>query len=99
MNDALLTRRIYEYKYEVFHDLDFSSDDLCSQYKQLIKHGGLFPYGVVKYKTCECCCMWSEIHSESLWGIVEDSPESALIDYLLQQGHPYSELIEMGVAK
>lgn len=91
MNDPIISKHIGQYRYEVFPDLDYSiqheTDKACRKHiETLIESGDLTAYGVVKYKLCECCCMWSEIHSASLWGILCPNAEQALDEYIADHG-------------
>jgi len=81
----LLTKYDGAIRYEVFPDLDYhsSQDDFDPDYaleiQERIESGELTAYGVVKYKVCKCCCLWSE--TDSLWGMLHATPEQAFQEY------------------
>jgi len=89
LNQPLLSKHTLDgYKYEVFWDPDFQVDGDFENEEQKeefilkIECGYLSAFGVVKYKVCECCCMWSEMHS--MWGFVCETAEEALEEYMNQ---------------
>lgn len=90
MNAPLLSIPDGHFKYEVFLDLDYNPFDYldlddAKEISRRIEIGNLTAYGVVKYKVCECCCIWSEIHGESLWGTLHFNHMDALQCYLNDQ--------------
>lgn len=86
MNKPLLTKFVDQYKYEVHPDLDYTpfQDQFDEEYGNEICNrlydGDLNAYGVVKYKVCECCNMWSEC--DSIWGVLDTSADNALNEFI-----------------
>lgn len=82
-----------EIRYEIFIDeedlnnifrntndsFDFGDEEANQEYKNRFANEELCSYGIVKYKLCKCCCMWSEC--DSLWAIHAESPIKAFEFY------------------
>lgn len=83
-----IAKEIYEngFRYEVFYDYDYYFDEIgfeSNEEKQRfiddLDSGELSLFGVIKYRKCECCDSWKEIHC--IGGMIEETWEDCFRTY------------------
>lgn len=87
--NAILTKIIDQYKYEVVFDDDYNpyqdvDDEWAKETAQSLNNGDLIALGVIKSKKCACCESW--VRQDSLWGMLYPSAERALDEYIADHG-------------